>query len=281
MAEIPRAVESLVDRIYESYEREEGNELYLSRIGASSIGGECLREIWFSWRGFYAEKIEGRILRLFKTGNIQEERLIKDLRNAGCVVFSHDEETGNQFSFSDSTGHFVVKPDGVITGVPSAEKAPHLLELKSVNLKGYEGLVKNGLQKEKPEHYYQIQAGMKYAAVDRGLYISVCKDNEKMYVERVHPDKDVQADIEFRIMTLLKATMPPAQIATDKAKYPCSFCDAKEVCYGDEAPLRHCRTCENVYPYSEGAWVCTLTGSTLSKDEQLKGCEHYSCMMKG
>jgi len=40
----------IIDKIYEGYVREDNNDkLYLGRLGSSSIGNECIREIWFSW----------------------------------------------------------------------------------------------------------------------------------------------------------------------------------------------------------------------------------------
>ncbi len=73
----------LIDKIYEGYVREDNNDkLYLGRLGSSSIGNECIRETWFSWRAFDREEFEGRVLRLFGTGHWQEDRVVEDLRRA-------------------------------------------------------------------------------------------------------------------------------------------------------------------------------------------------------
>ncbi|CAB4132215.1 hypothetical protein UFOVP139_30 [uncultured Caudovirales phage] len=271
---IPRAEDELIPRIYASIKKNLDRDFYLSRIGASSIGEECLRKIWLSWRGYDAPDFDGRLLRLFETGNLQEERIINDLRSAGLGVWSHTDE-GKQYSFGDETGHFVVKPDGVVKGVPSAEKTPHLLEVKTHNANSFKDLEKKGVAESKPLHYYQIQAGMMYSGVDRGLYVSLCKDNEQYYVQRIKPDEAVQTDIKRKIITLVNAELKPAGISDDASSFGCKFCDMKAVCVGDKQPLVNCRTCENSTPFENGAWVCQMNSATIPLDVQVKGCDSY------
>ena len=95
MVPIPPSVEKqIIKNIYLSYQKNQ--PLYFTRLGASSIGTECIRKIYFQWRNFAKKQLDGRILRLFETGYIQEDRIIKDLHNSGLEVWAVDEY-GSQF----------------------------------------------------------------------------------------------------------------------------------------------------------------------------------------
>lgn len=279
MAELPKPEKTMADVIYEAIEKEQSRDrLYLARLGASSIGEECLRSLWYSWRAYYDKKFGGRMLRLFETGQLQEDRIIQDLRRAGYDVWSHDEN-GKQFTYTDETGHFVCKLDGVIKGVPSAEKTPHDLEIKTHNKKSYEELKKKGVEKAKPFHYWQMQAGMMYGGFPRALYVALCKDDEDYHVERVRPDAAVQEEIKGKIIKLIEARMPPVGISPDAGAFGCKWCDMRPVCIGEVEPIRTCRSCEHVEPVKQdGQWVCTLTGQVLSQDNQRETCEHYEVL---
>ncbi len=280
MAVIPHEEESIIDRIYQSYEKEDRKkELYLARIGSSQIGEPCLRSIYFSWRAFDDKKFGGRMLRLFQTGHIQEERVVQDLRNAGLSVWDKDENE-KQFTYNDSTGHFVVKLDGVIKDIPGAEKTPHNLEIKSHNKKSFEELKKKGVREAKPMHFYQMQAGMLFGNLTRALYVSICKDDEDYHVERLREDKVAQAEIQNKIDTLISSTTPPVGISPDGKAFGCKWCDMREVCVGEKTPIRTCRSCVRSEPFpQDGKWVCTLTKNTLTPDEQRAACEHYESIL--
>ena len=276
----PTSEQEIIDRIYDTYSKREADKgYYLGRLGASFLGEECARKTWLSWRGYARPGFSGRMLRLFQTGHLQEDRIVEDLRAAGLSVWARDPETGEQLQYIDETGHFIVKLDGVVTGVPGAPKAAHVLEIKTHNKNSFAGLLKHKLQKAKPEHYVQVQAGMMLSGVKRGLYVAVCKDDEQFYVERVHPDEAVQAEASKKIIKLVNAKIKPAGISTDGEGFGCKFCDMKPACLGQVAPERTCRSCVHADPaIITGEWVCSFTGVTLSKPAQLRACEHYEAL---
>ena len=281
MVALPKSGEQqLIDNIYRTYEVKEAERgFYLGRLGASFLGEECLRKTWLSWRAYAQAKFGGRMLRLFGTGHWQEERIIADLRAAGLQVWDRDVETGNQLEYVDDTGHFIVKLDGVVKGMPEAEKTSHVLEIKTHNKNSFSGVAKHGVLKSKPEHYVQVQAGMMMSGLDRGLYVALCKDDEQFYVERLKADKPVQEAARRKIVSLVNSTLRAAGISTDGEAFGCKFCDMKEVCTGRAVPLVSCRSCQHVQANAlPGEWVCGLYGATLSKDAQKSACPEYVCL---
>ena len=275
MAELPQRANSMVDTIYAAIEKEENKGLYLARLGASGIGDPCLRKTWLAWRAYFKSEFSGRMFRLFRTGHLQEDRIVEDLRRAGYAVWSHTEE-GQQFAANDDTGHFVVKLDGIVKGVPGAEKQPHNLEIKTHSKKSFESLCKKKVQEAKPVHYFQMQAGMLFHELPSALYVALCKDDEAYYIERLKADPECQKEIQKRIYKLVNATIPPTGISTDGEGFACKWCDAKEACFGRVDPIRTCRSCRNVeVGQTGGEWVCTLFKKELQNKEQMTACENY------
>ena len=281
MVALPKSGEQqLIDNIYKTYEVKEAERgFYLGRLGASFLGEECMRKTWLSWRAYAQAKFGGRMLRLFGTGHWQEERIVADLRAAGVGVWDRDPSTGEQLEYVDETGHFIVKLDGIIKGVPEAVKTAHVLEIKTHNKNSFSGVSKHGVQKSKPEHYVQVQAGMMMSGLERGLYVALCKDDEQFHIERIKADPAVQQAAKRKIVTLVNATLKPAGISTDGEAFGCKFCDMKEVCMGAVTPLKTCRSCVHVDPtVLPGEWVCSITGETLTKHAQKTACEEYECL---
>lgn len=272
---IPAQEDEMIGQIYTALKARRTEPMRLSRLGASSIGDECLRKVWMAWRGYDRVEFDGRMLRLFETGHLQEERLIRDLKEAGYQVYEKDSN-GEQFTFTDKTGHFVVKLDGVVKGVPNSPNAPHVLEAKTHNKKSFDELEKKGVVISKPSHYYQIQAGMLFSGIERGLYLSLNKDNEALYVRRIKPDEHIHKDILKRIDILVNSEIRPARIGESDETYPCRWCDYKEVCFDKKPPLKNCRTCENSRPIEDGKWYCDQLDIELTQEEQLSACGVYS-----
>lgn len=272
MASIPKHLDELEQLIWQAYEKANEGSFRLSRIGASFIGTECDRAVWLDWRGATYKKFPGRILRLFKTGHSQEERVLQDLKDAGLEVWAFDEK-GDQWTYT--FGHFVAKLDGVVRGVPGAEKTAHTLEIKSSNLKGFKEIQNRGVQIAKPLHYAQMQIGMELAGLTRSLYVCICKDDEKLYVERVIRDDTAIADLLAKINRIVESENPPIPIAETESDWRCKFCDQKAVCWKQERPLATCRMCRNGVAAENGEWVCGLSSKVLSQSEQIAACEEW------
>lgn len=277
MAKIPPPIEQeIIDRMYRAYEKkDERPDIYLGRLGSSFIGNECLRQIWLDWRGFARETFNGRMLRLFGTGHWQEDRIVQDLRDAGFSVWNVNEETNNQFEFTDETGHFITKMDGVIKGVPARESQPHALEIKTHNDKSFKELLKKGVKESKPLHYAQVQITMALAGLRRTIYVALNKNDEQFEVFRIKEDKVEQNKLRKKINTLVEARLRPAGISEDGGSFGCKFCGMKDVCTNKVAPLKNCRTCRMCTPGAEGKWVCEMDRETLPIQKQKIGCEHW------
>ena len=174
-----------------------------------------------SFRMAVVERFPGRILRLFRRGQDEEAKVVSDLRAIGWNV----QKTGDNQSRVDFGCHVSGSMDGIIeSGVPEAPNARHVLEIKTHGKKSFDDLEKNGVEKSKPQHYIQMQTYMMGMNVDRALYYAICKDDDRIYTERVKLDKAVATKAVDRGHRLVKADRMPPPISTDPTWFECRFC---------------------------------------------------------
>lgn len=166
------------------------------------------------------ENIQGRTLRLFETGNIEEDRWIENLRSIGCEVVDRGPD-GKQIMVEACDGHVRGYLDSEILGLPEAPKTIHVGEMKSHNLKSFTDLKKRGVRLSKPLHYGQIQTYMHQRGRDRGIYLAVCKDNDELYAERLDLDLPYVTRLLARAERIVKAHEPPAKLHEDPSASGC------------------------------------------------------------
>jgi len=243
-------------------------------LGCSVIGHKCERYIWLSFRWAFYPKFNGRILRLFRRGQLEEKTIVEDLRAIGCKVTA--EENGEQIRV-DFSSHLSGSIDAVIhEGLPGAEKTPHIVEMKTHSLKSFNDMQKNGVEKSKPQHFAQMQLYMLGLNIDRGLYYAVCKDNDEIYTERVELDRErAERFVAKGHRIALDQRMPAPMVGASKTWFECKFCDARELCWGDAQPESNCRTCKNCIPMATSEMGCTHWDSLIPNEHQRVGCDNY------
>jgi hypothetical protein len=228
-------------------------------LGASVIGDECLRKLWYGFRWVVPVKFSGRILRLFETGKHEEQRMIADLRRAGVEVWDKDEN-GEQWSFSDFGGHFSGSMDAVVKGLKEAPKTAHVFEAKTSNAKGFAKMLKDGVLKTKPEHHCQMVVYMDKFKLTRAYYLVKNKDTDEYYSERLTEDKALAKTLREIAWKVITAPRPLRKLSEDPAHYKCKFCNFYDHCHAMQEPERNCRTCLHSTPDTDrGGWTCELS----------------------
>ena len=265
---------TIPERIYAWHEsREDG--LNRPHLGASLIGAECERYLWLTFRWASPPSFEGRILRLFKRGFLEEKILEEELKGIGVSIHTHDEKSGRQFNFSALNGHFSGSCDGIATGIIEAPKTAHLVEIKTSNDRQFKLLERDGVEAAKPQHYAQMQVYMKAFKLDRALYIAVNKNDDNIYTERIGYVAKVANALNKRAEGIITAGRP-AEILPD-SKTGCGWCDYHDLCHGNRGPAVNCRTCAHSTPQikeGEEPWICEkYSNAPLSIEAQRMGGE--------
>ena len=273
MVKIPPMFMATVEAIYSAYE-DGRNEGFREHLGASLIGKPCERALWYDFRWVTAAQHSGRILRLFQTGHLEEERLVRDLRASGATVLEVDPETGRQFKVEALSGHFGGSLDGLAVGLRESPRTWHVLEFKTHSAKSYAQLVAKGVAASKPQHAAQMQIYMHLMGLSRAFYLAVCKDTDALYAERIEADPAEAERLLAKASRIIDAARPPSRISEDPAWFECRMCSHRAVCHEGAMAAVNCRTCLHSTPV-EGGWHCARHDRMRDFGQQLNGCRDH------
>lgn len=259
------------------------DEGFRTHLGASVIGKECGRHIWYGFRWFRKSKFQARMLRLFNRGHLEEARFIAMLLAIGVEVYQQDEK-GNQFRISAVGGHFGGSGDGIginIPDIPASERC--LLEFKTHGDSSFTKLKKSGVRIAKPEHYVQMVVYMHKMGLHYALYGAVNKNTDEVYFEIVHYDTHTADEYVERGRKIIMMRQAPDRLPhASPSLFACKYCDDAGICFGQEDREKNCRTCHFSSPQEDGTWHCTsrdraatTSDFILSKAMQLTGCEKF------
>jgi hypothetical protein len=242
-----------------------------AHLGCSLLGHPCDRWLWLSFRWAVVEQFSGRMLRLFRRGQNEEALVVRDLRAIGIDV----QGTQARVNFG---AHVSGSLDGICeSGVPEAPRSRHVLEIKTHSKKSFDALAKDGVQKSKPQHWLQMQTYMHGKGIMRALYVAVCKDDDRLHIERIHYDKEAAQKAIERGKRITLAERIPPPISTDPTWFECRFCPAHAFCHKQE-PTRHanCRTCAHSTPKADSTWRCERhEADGIPKEFQVQGCDDH------
>ncbi len=261
-------IQQLIDRSMEAK-----RELPRHYMGASELGTECDMALWLSFRWALKPHDEGRMMRIWRTGHESEATLIEDLRAIGVTIERQQEEV--HFG-----GHLLGHIDGIATGVPGAEKTPHVFDAKSSNRKRFDKLEKEGVAKAEPKYWVQLQSYMLGLGLTRAWYVSRCKDDERIYAERIHLDKEAAEAWVERGRRISLMNDAPERISGTPTYYKCKMCDYIDVCHkAKSTDAVNCRTCAHSTPMEvdgAGVWKCERWGQLIpSIEAQRTGCQAH------
>ena len=246
-------------------------------LGMSQIGEECARALWYSFRWMYRDTTSPRMVRLWNRGHREEPELIKELERIGMTC------SGDQAEMLAAWGHMKGHRDGVGIGVIEAPKTPHLLEFKTLSDKNFKKLQKVKLAKYSSKYWAQVHCYMKFGKLTRCLFIAVNKNDDDLYIERIHYDKNVAEDMIRKGEFIVQSDVPPARAYSTKTFFACKWCPANSICWEGAEPQKNCRTCKYGNPLTgenagmQGTWVCTLPDEfvTIPLEIQRTGCKNY------
>ena len=261
------------------------NDGHRNHLGASLIGNDCSRYLWNVFRWLSAENFDGRMLRLFQRGHLEEQRFTEYLTGIGAqVVEFQPDADGNsnkgeqQYRIKAVMGHFGGSLDGQIM-LPERYGVPFgmLGEYKTKGTgRGFAKLKENGVKLEAPQHYAQMSMygrayGYKYA-----LYMCVNKNDDDLHVEVVELDWTLGEELERKAYDVITAQVPPQKIAETPAYFVCKYCHFSDICFKGGAVEKNCRSCINASAVDGGNWYCTVFSDVIPSDFIKQGCDKHT-----
>lgn len=274
MAAMPQPQHTTLQAVLQWWESQPDE--HRAHLGASLIGHDCSRRLWYTFRWVARERFNGRMLRLFNTGKREEARVGDELRGIGCEV--HMDDGNAQWRVSACGGHFGGSMDGAVLGLPEAPKSWHVLEIKTHSAKSFAELQKKGVREAKPQHYAQMQTYMHLAEVDRAVYYAVNKDTDDLHIERVHYDRGFAEQLVAKALRIISASEPPPRLSDEPAWFECRFCSFHSVCHGQALPEVNCRTCAHSTPRTDidgAVWACERGQAAIQQPRRAHDCHRF------
>jgi hypothetical protein len=275
-------LERLGRRIREDIDQhcvEKYSEEHRNHLGASVIGHDCARFIWYAFRWAKTEYFNGRMLRLFNRGNKEEQRFIEWLRGIGFNVWDVDPFTQKQYRLYGAEGHYGGSSDAIgTTPYPELINLRLLLELKTHNRGSFSRLIEQKLKINKPRHYSQMCAYGKEFGFKYGAYFAINKDDDDIHVEIVKLDWGQADDLRRKAEDIIFAEIPPTKVSMQATYYECKYCAFRGICHFNEAVDKNCRSCRYAKPVQNGQWHCGQFNQLIPAEFISKGCERHTAI---
>lgn len=257
---------------------------FRNHLGASLIGHECKRYLWYTFRWVKHIIHSGRQYRLFNRGHKEEARFIEWLRGVGYQIWDLDEN-GKQVRITGVESHYGGSLDSVGKAPEwlqaMAEIGPHLVEYKTHNDKSFNKLVKEGVRMAKPQHWVQMCTYGRYYGFKYSLYCAINKNDDELHFEIVELDWSVADENYRKAEEVIQAVRPPTRLSELPSYFTCKFCDLHDVCHKGAPYDKNCRSCDFATPIKGGAWYCGVHQGQIPDNVIKVGCGQWKPVGRG
>lgn len=275
---MPKLLTKTIDQIDHALEASQDTSIR-KYLGASSIGRECSRELWYGFRWYKRICFPGRILRLFDRGHTAEPRYIEILRASGLTIWSH-KENGDQIDVHACFDHFSGHADGFGCGLTEhIDPATFfVIEIKTHKKSLFASLKKKGVRKAFWEHYVQANIYGYLRGVQHIVYCAVEKDTDDLYMELETVSEPIAKKSLARAEYIIFSEEPPPRISASATWYKCKFCNYAGTCHGSDLPEKNCRSCKHSMPVKDrGRWACFKHQVELTDDPNCDQKDFNTC----
>ena len=258
-----------------------------SHLGASLIGRECKRYLWYVFRWCLHEKTTGRQQRLFNRGHREEARFIEWLEGIGFKVWFENRDEGPnekgefpQYRISDVMGHFGGSLDGIAV-LPERYgiEEPVLLEFKTNGTgQGFNKLAEDGMPIAKPEHFAQTSTYGKKYNFRYCVYLNINKNDDSLHIEVVKLNHNLGEQMIMKAEQIIMSQTAPARLSDNPTFHKCGYCAMKDICHKGAIPEVNCRSCAFARPVDNAEWFCEIHNGNIPKDFIAKACPSYKAI---
>lgn len=229
-----------IDKMLEIIQARADAEPPRKYLGASSIGEECERKLWYGYNGYPKRQRNIKGILAAEDGHRTEDLMIERLCAVpGVQVWTKTEE-GKQYGFRKYDGRYAGHYDGVVVGLLQAPKTFHILEVKACKEDLFEKFLKakikygdkHALEAWNPVYYAQAQTYMGEEKLDRHYTLVAMAGGRFFASARTEFNPAKYNLLDKKALRILNAKSEPARISEYKENFGCKWCDFKEVCHG-------------------------------------------------
>jgi len=216
-------VKSMITPIWDQWLEKPGTHVSTRfRFKPSGMSG-CKRKLFYEF--ILAEKDAGSInaktMRIFGLGHAIHDIIQRELLACGVIAKPEDIEV----EFFTKNGRI----KGFIDAIVLIKGVRYILEIKSINTKGFDAL-----KGPKDDHIDQANVYMKVMKIGQAIILYYDKNTSRV--------KEFFLEMDIEVVLFLKQKMDyvklcvetgvvPKRIAKDPKSFHCMFCDYKKICH--------------------------------------------------
>lgn len=195
-------------------------------IGASSIGSDCLRAIWYQFKGVKAQNVPPKFRRTWAIGKALEQVVYNWLCDIGMVIWRNYPELVHP-----TMPYFKGNVDGIWVKSERDHTPKAIIEIKTAKDASFKIFVKKGVKVWNPQYYAQVQAYMGLISINSTYILVLNKDNSDISDELVIFDAEFYKKLEQKAQMISTAVMPPPKINGSPLWWQCKCCKFNKVCH--------------------------------------------------
>jgi hypothetical protein len=196
----------------------------INYINASSIGSDCLRQIWYESKGYNPIKVDGKTRRNWEIQRELEDLVVNWLIHSGLDVI-----TG---LMAASISTHVPNFKGYIKYMwYEGEIAYAIIDIKTAKDASFKIFVNKGLRVWNYQYYCKLQALMGMYGIFNAYILVLNKDNSELSDELITFDSHLYADLLDKAQTISLYKQPPARINNSPLWFQCKSCKFNKECH--------------------------------------------------
>ena len=195
-------------------------------IGASSIGSECLRKVWYEYRGVEGAPVSNKLQRTFNVGKRLETLVTDALIDSGLELILPADVNHFLKYFDEDLPYF----QGHCDAIWKDEEA--VIEVKTARDSSFKIFINKGLEKWSQSYYSQVQAYMGMSGMKTGYVICLNKDTSELHDEQVEFNQDYYDCLKARAVLVHDTEEPLNRVNSSPFYIACRSCKFRDVCHG-------------------------------------------------
>ncbi|MGE4118930.1 MAG: hypothetical protein AB7F29_13740 [Candidatus Nitrosocosmicus sp.] len=216
-----RILSNLIDKI--TYPPDQ-KRLY---IGASNIGSECLRQIWYEFKSFTSTPHLGRHQRNLEVGKKFESMIVDWIEKAGVTIIKPHSSNHYLEYFDDELPYFRGHADALLPTLKA------VLDIKVIKASSYRDFVNKGLKEWSPIYYAQLQSYMGMGHIPHAYLLALNKDTAEIHDEKINFDNAYYKSLKERAKMIADSPSEPNRISSNPAWWLCKICKYRTICHDE------------------------------------------------
>lgn len=196
-------------------------------IGASIIGSECLRQIWYEFKGYPSTEVPAKLLRTWEIGRTLEAVILQWLKDAGIEI--QDNPVGLAEALKAPRNPYF---QGHVDAIWVKDgKAFAVIEAKTAKDSSFNKFVNTGLRRWNPQYYAQVQSYMGMSGIHVAYIIVLNKDSSDIADEMVAFDESFYQGLLEKAKMVANANCPPPRVNNSPLWFACKMCKFNKECH--------------------------------------------------